>query len=564
MHEVIWKGLEHSKSKHPSISASQVADAERLADILNIADDAIISTDEEQNITFFNQGAEKIFGYVASDVIGKPLDLLLTVRFAEVHRRHVEQFASAPETARKMGERREISGRRKDGTEFPAEASISKLESKGGKIFTVILRDISERKQAEQERSQLAQEQMAWAAAEQRAELMRRLQLVTDATFSNLTRETLVPELLNRIRSVVGADMAAILLLNEDQQTLTPVGVLGLEEASSGAIRVGEGFAGKIAQQQESLAISDPREIESRYPGFSQRGIRSALGAPLMVEGRLIGVVEVCTNQKRMFTSEDEQLLKLVADRIAQALEYARLYHSEQEARLAAEEANRAKDQFLAVLSHELRTPLTPIIGWSNLLRDPQRKLSVQTGLDVIDRNARLLARLIEDLLTLSSSRFGQLHLQEDEADLSVLLSQCLDSISESMRQKQLELALNLPDAPVVMRADRGRLMQALGNILNNAVKFTGPGGLISVTLCRQDRRAVITVQDTGTGIAPEFLPYLFEPFRQADFSTARKHGGLGLGLSITRQIIHAHGGTIRAESSGTGTGSTFIIDLPL
>ena len=425
------------------------------------------------------------------------------------------------------------------------------------------IRYAMERKRAEQDRAQLLLEQAARAATEHSAELMRQVQYVTDATLANLTSEKLIPELLNRLTTILRADMSAILFL-EVNQMLTLAGSRGLEEGVPPNIRisVGEGFAGRVAQQRTALVLDDPDGIDI-LPGSWEKGLHSALGAPLIAEGKLIGVVEVGARQPGTFTAEEQQLLQMVADRIAHAIEHVRLYKAEQKARLAAEEASRAKDQFLAVISHELRTPLTPITGWIKLLRDNSRQVPRETGLDVIDRNVRLLARIIDDLLNLSAERFGTFHLQQKHAvDLKALLSQVAQAAAQPCREKGIELSLELPPASISIRADRERLVQAFGNILNNAVKFTPAGGKIWVTVSHQSDRIVVRVQDNGIGIRADFLPHIFDPFRQADASSTRPHGGLGLGLSIAQQIICAHGGAIQAESAGSNAGTIFTIEL--
>ncbi|HYG69566.1 MAG TPA: ATP-binding protein, partial [Anaeromyxobacteraceae bacterium] len=241
-----------------------------------------------------------------------------------------------------------------------------------------------------------------------------------------------------------------------------------------------------------------------------------------------------------------------------------RALRREQEARGHAEQASRAKDQFLATLSHELRTPLNAILGWNRLLRDasaePER---LARGLSVIERNGRLLAQLVSDLLDMSRLSTGRLHLDRVEVELGPVVEAAVDDVLPQAEAKGITLTSRIdPSTPRVV-GDAARLQQVVFNLLSNAVKFTPAGGRIEVRLERSGGRASLSVKDTGVGITPEFLPHVFDRFTQADGSSARRHGGLGLGLAISRQLVAMHGGTIRAESAGPEHGATFLVDLP-
>jgi PAS domain S-box-containing protein len=237
----------------------------------------------------------------------------------------------------------------------------------------------------------------------------------------------------------------------------------------------------------------------------------------------------------------------------------------EQAAREAAEAANRIKDEFLAVLSHELRTPLNPILGWSNLLQNNQvSPEKLQQGLATIERNAKQQAQLIDDLLDISRIIRGKLSLNFIPVNLATPIRSALETVRLAMEAKSIQLQVILgPNVGQVM-GDIGRLQQVIWNLLSNATKFTPAGGLVTVRLTQVDSHAQIQVSDTGKGIQREFLPHVFELFRQQDSSTTRRFGGLGLGLAIARQIVEAHGGTISADSLGEGKGATFIVCLPL
>lgn len=224
-------------------------------------------------------------------------------------------------------------------------------------------------------------------------------------------------------------------------------------------------------------------------------------------------------------------------------------------------EANRAKDVFLATLSHELRTPLTPVVGWIKLLRSGTLDgKSVSQALDAIERNAWLQSRLIDDLLDTSRIATGKLHFEPKPTDLNTSVSAALDTVKASAATRRIELTVNLHPSPLVVMGEPVRLQQIVWNLISNAIKFTEPGGKVSVTTDIQNGHARLIVQDNGIGIAPDFLGHVFDRFRQADGSTSRLHGGLGLGLAIAHALTKMHGGQISVESEGVGRGSKFTL----
>ncbi|HEY0080987.1 MAG TPA: response regulator [Pyrinomonadaceae bacterium] len=277
---------------------------------------------------------------------------------------------------------------------------------------------------------------------------------------------------------------------------------------------------------------------------------------------------------------------------VRRGLEHRRLLLAEQKARSSLEElnrelerrveertaelqnlneelvaANRAKDIFLATLSHELRTPLTPVLGWVNLLRTgsggAMDASMMKQGLDAIERNARLQARLIDDLLDVSRIVSGKLQFEREPVNLVSIVELSIETVRADARARNITIETELPDEPLIAQGSPVRLQQIAWNLLSNAVKFTSNGGRVRVRVFREGSEAHIVVEDTGIGIAPEFLPYVFDLFRQADGSTTRQHGGLGLGLSIVRALAELHGGRVRAESEGKGRGSRFTFSVP-
>jgi signal transduction histidine kinase/ActR/RegA family two-component response regulator len=261
--------------------------------------------------------------------------------------------------------------------------------------------------------------------------------------------------------------------------------------------------------------------------------------------------------EKRRAEASATQAWHEMAERRKGEEERARLYAREQE-------ANRLKDEFLATVSHELRTPLNSMLGWSRLLRSGALDQATATrALETIERNAEVQARLVGDILDVSRIITGKLHLDIQPLDLVTVVESALDAVRPAANAKQITLAPRFSAASCSMTGDQSRLHQVVWNLLLNAVKFTPPAGSVTVSLdCGRDDVA-LTVTDTGVGIPDEFLPFVFDRFRQADSSSARLHGGLGLGLAIVRHLVELHGGTVAAESAGAGRGATFTVRLP-
>jgi signal transduction histidine kinase len=239
-------------------------------------------------------------------------------------------------------------------------------------------------------------------------------------------------------------------------------------------------------------------------------------------------------------------------------------FRGEQAAREEAERANRLKDEFLLTVSHELRTPLTAILGWSHLLvKTPLDEATAARALDAIERNALTQAQLVEDILDVSRAVTGKLRLEVGRVDLAAAINDAIDSVQPAAVSKNISLEVTLDPTARHVTGDAARMQQVVEKLLLNAVKFTNACGHVSVHLSRAGSCVEIGVRDTGQGIAPDFLPFVFDRFRQADQSTTRTHGGLGLGLAIVRHLVELHGGTVRAESEGEGRGSTFTVTLP-
>ena len=303
------------------------------------------------------------------------------------------------------------------------------------------------------------------------------------------------------------------------------------------------------AEATEALAMRRPLTIElaiRRVDGQYRRNLIRAV--PVSCNGHVHEWIGTATDIEDARQTSDELKAALAEQR---------------ELRAEAERANRAKDEFLALLSHELRTPLNAIMGWAHMLRDGLPDEMARHAIEVISRNARSQKQLVEDLLDVARIAGGRLDLDRSELDVRDVARAAVDAALPAARQKSIELSLVCPPVPILAHADANRLQQVSANLLSNALKFTDGGGRIRVQVATDGATSELAVEDTGAGIAAEFLPYMFDRFRQADASLNRSHGGLGLGLWVVKQIVDAHGGTVRAESQGLGAGTTVRVQLP-
>jgi signal transduction histidine kinase/ActR/RegA family two-component response regulator len=286
----------------------------------------------------------------------------------------------------------------------------------------------------------------------------------------------------------------------------------------------------------------------------------TVLERPVRVVTLLSAIHSALRARRRQYEVRDH-----LEERLRAEAERERLLARERSARAEVEAANRAKDEFLAVLSHELRTPLQPILGWVKLLRHGTiDSATLDRGLETIERNARTQAQIVEDLLDVSRVIVGKLRLETRPVSVRSVVDAAVDAVRAAADQKSITIDTFVPPRSPVVNGDPHRLQQIFWNLLSNAVAFTPEGGRVSVTLECTDRHAVMKMKDSGIGIAPNFLPQIFERFRQADSTSTRRHGGLGLGLAIVRHLVELHGGEVRAASDGEGRGSTFTITLPL
>jgi PAS domain S-box-containing protein len=280
--------------------------------------------------------------------------------------------------------------------------------------------------------------------------------------------------------------------------------------------------------------------------------------------GRVVGASKIARDiTDRKLSEEALREARKIAE--AANADRKRLLESERAARSEAERANHMKDEFLATLSHELRTPLNAVLGWAAALRAGHSLTEeLEQGLETIERNARVQAQIIEDLLDMSRIISGKVRLDVQRLDLPAVVAEAIDTVRASASAKGVRLQAIIDPLNTPVTGDPNRLQQVFWNLLSNAIKFTPKGGRVQVLLERVDSHVEVSVIDTGEGISPEFLPYIFNRFQQADASTTRRHGGLGLGLAIVKQLVELHGGSVRVKSSGIGKGATFIVSLPV
>ncbi len=524
----------------------------RLAGIIAIAADAIISINEEQRITLFNQGAERIFGYSREEMLGAPLVRLLPERFRSAHCEHVRAFGAGPLRQLRLDAPREVTGRRRDGEEFPAEATISKLKVDGQLVYTIALRDITERKRTEKEHHFLLQAG---------ALLARTLDF--EATLKQVA-ELLVPTL---------ADCSIIHLRGPgDSIEVAALSHLDAEEARKlrelyqrypvrpdaphgvgRVIHTGQPLL--MPEVQERIREAMARDAE-HLKIIREVSVTSALIVPLRGREQVLGTISLTMSESgRRLGPRDQAFAEELAHLAALSLENARLYR-------AARQATRTRDEVLGIVAHDLRSPLSALSLSAQLV---ERQLERgRTGpetrdmLHVILRMAQRMGRLVEDLLDISRLEAGQLSVSPDPQGVGVLVAEALEQARPTASGLELraEVAEGLPE----VLADRHRILQVLANLLGNAVKFTTQGGHVTVGARAEGGTVRFWVEDTGPGIPEEHRQHLFEHFWQARRDDRR---GAGLGLAICKHLVEAHGGQIGVDSE-VGRGSTFWFSLPV
>jgi PAS domain S-box-containing protein len=406
----------------------------------------------------------------------------------------------------------------------------------------------------------------ARAAAETAARRARETLAITEAALVHLQLADLLPEVTARVRAALSVDTVAIVLLTPDGRELEVRATHGLEEAVHQGLRfpADRGLAGRTLRERRAIVVDDLSTVELASPILRDRGVRSLLAVPLRVDGRSMGVLHVGTLEPRRFREEEATVLQLIADRLAVAIDHARLYEEERRAREDAERAVRAREELLAVVSHDLRNALNTILLGA---RSAEHRAvaagdtALSRNVEVIARAADQMSRLIRDLLDSAKIEAEGLSLRLQPEPVHALVHDARETARPIAEQKKIRLEADVaPDLPPV-RCDRERVLQVLSNLIGNAVKFTPQGGSVTVRAAgRQGASVVLAVEDSGPGIAPDVLPRIFERRWRADPTSP---DGSGLGLYIANGIVEAHGGRMWAESR-LGEGSRFLFTLPV
>jgi signal transduction histidine kinase/ActR/RegA family two-component response regulator len=411
---------------------------------------------------------------------------------------------------------------------------------------------------------------------EDRARLQREAEVIAQIARSinaSLDLDVVLQRVADGARDLCGSDLSAIALREPETGDVVFRYRSGHRRYSGGRLVVlpGRGAGGHVLATgtpfRSDDLLDDPRvALESAYLEIVRaEGVVTIMVVPIAIAGQLQGLLYVDNRAPRPFTDRDERILLQLADHAGIAISNAQLLQQEQRARADAEAANRLKDEFLANLSHELRTPLNAILGWAVMLRGGQLDPDVTArALESIERNARAQQQLIEDLLDMARITSGKLRLDVRVVDLVQVIEAALDTVRPAADAKSLHLHAVLDPRAGPVSGDPSRLQQVIWNLLSNAIKFTAKGGRVQIRLQRVNSHVEIVASDSGSGIAADLLPHVFERFRQADSTSARHQGGLGIGLALVKHLVEQHGGTVSAASPGPGLGATFTVKLPM
>jgi signal transduction histidine kinase/ActR/RegA family two-component response regulator len=394
-----------------------------------------------------------------------------------------------------------------------------------------------------------------------------RLALLMEASgtlLGSLRLDDVLPAILDLARRSIAADAYAVWRASSTLDDWRIVASTGLSEEYRATSL--DSISGSTPAEKAIVVedVDQDQALESRHQLYKTEGIRSLLVLPLKIHGSNTGTLVFYFRQPHHFDEAEILVASALANLAASAIGTADLYEEQSRMRIDAQAANRTKDEFLATLSHELRTPLTAMMGWISLLRSGKLdEATTAQAMETIERNTKSQAQLIEDILDVSRIITGKIALDFHPLEIGPIVEAALVSLRPSAMTKGILIESGI-DVTGPVSGDPRRLQQVIWNLVSNAIKFTPRGGKIQVGLHRADSSAELTVADTGQGISPEFLPHVFDRFRQADGTSTRQHGGLGLGLSIVRHLVELHGGTVQVESAGEGQGATFRVRLPL
>lgn len=552
---------------------------QRYVELFELAPDGYLVTDVNGKIQEANRAAALMLNIESRFLVGKPLTIFiaqpewqrfsaLLIQLAQVDR--VQEW--------------EVSLQPRHDKLFNAALTVTPVREPGGKVIALrwLLRDITERKQMEEQQRLLIREQAAREAAEAQAEQSAFL-----AEASHLLASCLdYPTTLNRVAQLAVPRLADWCFIDctENNSALFNQPVVAATEPDQKSrilerrandLLPFEGDYGttRVLETGESELISDIPDAflvsiaqdAAHLDLLRQFNAKSYMIVPLIAREQTLGtMVFVSSKPERRYSRIDLMMAEELAQRCAIAMDNARLYQE-------ALQANRIKDEFLAIVSHELRTPLNAILGWVTILRNRTvNAVTTHRALETIERNAQSQKKLIGDILDISRIIRGKIRLNTYPVQLDYIIGAVIENVRPTAELKEIQIESILDPSVASVMGDPERLQQIVWNLLSNAVKFTPQGGRIEVRLEQGTGDlwgcpyAQIAVRDTGKGICPEFLPYVFEYFRQADATTTRPYGGLGLGLAIVRQLVEMHNGVVYATSEGEDRGATFIVQLPM
>lgn len=548
-----WQSAKHSEIQE--LHLEKILEEKNLSEakssgIISISADAIISINRDQDIVLFNGGAEKIFGYSSAEALGQKLDFLMPKRFRKNHHHHVNDFSKGENAARRMGERgTTIYGLRKNGEEFPADAAISKIDVNGSQLMTVTLRDITDQLRLEKGNQLLSE--VGAALAESGLILEKTIQKLAEVSVKSLGDYCI----LNIVRDKEESDILKI-VAKDPGNTRQCENILSLIQ--SGA------FAHLIVKAQESLLIENITDYQLSLLSSNEAELKmlldlnlvSLLSVPLIAKQKFIGtLVIISTTKNHKYHDFDLKLASGVALRAALSIENSHLYNE-------SKKAISSREEILAVVSHDLKSPLTTVklIGETlQLLEFPDKK-TCESLAKKIGKSARQMEVLIGDLLDFAKIQSGAFSVNQTTEYLYEALRETTESLQAQAESNQQSLVLDFNSDLPRVNIDLPRISQVILNLLGNALKFTPAGGTIKVTAEVRDADVLVSVSDTGPGIPPEYLTKVFDRFWQVE---GTKHKGSGLGLSIAKGIVLAHGGKIWAESE-LNKGTTFYFTVPV
>jgi len=538
--------------------------AARLAAIVENADDAIISKTLDGVVTSWNRGAEVLFGYPAAEAVGRSITLIIPPE-----RLPEEQDILARLRRGESFEHFETERVTKDGRRVPVSLSVSPIRDLNGRVIgaSKIARDNSERRRVREHLETSVQTLEALYRLAAQIGRARGRGEVADAGTQAILQVARAPR-----ASVLAFDEAGVMRF---------ISWSGLSDRYRAAVE-GHSPWTREARDPQPILVEDvdkAEDLAALLPTFRAEGIRALGFIPLLYQGRLLGKFMLYYDRPHRVRPEELRLVSTVAQHVSFGLARVeieeateRLLRREQAARREADaarkeavRANRGKDEFLAMLAHELRNPLAVIVNAIALIDGtPSLDAGAKRASGMVSRQADHLARLLDDLLDVARITSGRIELERKVVDLRAAVGFALETQRPQLDAKQQKLAVSLPSGPLSVLGDPVRLQQVLGNLVNNASKYTPAGGSIRVSLESQDGQAVLQVRDDGAGIPKDKLDSIFELFTQANPTLARTEGGLGIGLTLVRQILELHGGTVSAASEGLGEGAEFTVRLKL